>query len=542
MNMQSPRSWRPVLPVLCASLWMATVGNAPLWRELGALGLLSAHSGWLLALCLGGTLAAALFALLSLLSWRPLLKPAIAFLLAATAFGAYFMWTFRVVIDPAMATNTLQTDWHETRALLTPQLALVVLVGWLLPMWVVWRAPLAYGSWRSRALRNTAAAAAGLLVAAGLVLASFQPLASTMRNHKQVRYLLNPLNSLYAFGQTAVGGKRRPPGVVALGTDARAAANNGKPPLLLLVLGETGRSGNFGINGYARDTTPELARAGVTSFRNAWSCGTSTAASVPCMFSHFGRAAFADRERDSENLMDVLQHAGLAVLWLDNQPGGCKGVCDRVPNVNVSASKDPQLCSGGECLDGVLLKGLDERIAALPVERRARGVVLVMHQMGSHGPAYSLRSPPAFKRFQPECTSSHLPDCDVQAVRNAYDNTIAYTDHVLGSAIGWLRGRADFDTALLYVADHGESLGENNLYLHGLPYAIAPDVQKHVPWITWMSPGFEQATGITSACLRGNADRLVSHDNLFHSVLGLMRVSTSAYARGLDAYAACAAP
>ena len=542
MSKDSPRGWRPVLPVLAASLWMATVGNAPLWRELDALGLLAAQSGWLLALCLGGVLAAALFALLSLLAWRPLLKPAIAFLLAATAFGAYFMWTFRVVIDPTMATNTLQTDWRETRALLTPQLALVVTLGWVLPMWLVWRAPIAYGAWKPRALRNTAAAAAALLLAAGLVLLSFQPLASAMRNHKQVRYLLNPLNSLYAFGLSAVGEKRRPPGVVPLGTDATLVAAGSKPPLLVLVLGETGRSGNFGINGYPRDTTPELTRAGVASFRNAWSCGTSTAASVPCMFSHLGREAFPARERDSENLVDVLQHAGLAVLWLDNQPGGCKGVCDRVPNVNLSAGKDPQLCANGECLDGILLQGLDERIAALPAQRRARGVVLVMHQMGSHGPAYSLRSPPAFKRFLPECTSSHLPDCDVAAVRNAYDNTIAYTDHVLGSAITWLRQRADFDTALLYIADHGESLGENNLYLHGLPYAIAPDVQKHVPWVTWLSPGFEQRAGVTVTCLRASADTPVSHDNLFHSVLGLLKVRTQVYRRALDAYAPCAAP
>ena len=214
MNKDFPRSWRPVLPVLAASLWMASVGNAPLWRELGALGLLSAQASWLLVLCLGGTVAAVLFALLSLLAWRPLLKPAIAFLLAATAFGAYFMWTFRIVIDPAMATNTLQTDWRETRALLTPQLAVVVAVGWLLPLWLLWRTPIVFGGWKSRALRNVGAAVAGLLVAAGLVLASFQPLASTMRNHKQVRFLLNPLNSLYAFGHTAVGGKRRPPGVV----------------------------------------------------------------------------------------------------------------------------------------------------------------------------------------------------------------------------------------------------------------------------------------------------------------------------------------
>jgi lipid A ethanolaminephosphotransferase len=259
------------------------------------------------------------------------------------------------------------------------------------------------------------------------------------------------------------------------------------------------------------------------------------------MFSNLGREGFDARERDSENLVDVLQHAGLAVLWLDNQPGGCKGVCDRVPTVNTSESQDPQFCATGECIDGVLLQGLDARLAALPAEQRERGVVLVMHQNGSHGPAYALRSPPAYKRFQPECTSSHLPDCSVEAVRNAYDNSIAYTDHVLAATIAWLKAQSGYDSALLYVADHGESLGEGNLYLHGLPYAIAPDVQKHVPWIQWLSPGFEQRTGITTACLRGRADNRISHDNLFHTVLGLLQVSTQAYRRDLDAYAGCAA-
>ncbi|MCC2635084.1 MAG: phosphoethanolamine--lipid transferase, partial [Ramlibacter sp.] len=163
----------------------------------------------------------------------------------------------------------------------------------------------------------------------------------------------------------------------------------------------------------------------------------------------------------------------------------------------------------------------------------------VMHQMGSHGPGYAQRSPPAFKRFLPECTSSHLPDCGQEELRNAYDNTIAYTDHVLGSAIGWLQRRTDYDGALLYVADHGESLGEKNLYLHGLPYALAPDVQKHVPWITWLSPSFQQRTGVTLACLRRQADAHVTHDNLFHSVLGLMQVATSTYRLALDAYAGC---
>lgn len=535
----STRIWRPAVPAALASCWIAAAGNAPLWREMQLLGLFDARSGWLLALTMGGFVAAILFALCSLLAWRPLLKPAIIVLLLAAALGGHFMWTYHVLIDGNMAVNTLGTDWHEMRALLAPRLAAVVLFGAVAPALLVWHMPLAYRGWRGQALRNLGAATLALLAAAALVLASFQPLASAMRNHKQLRYLLNPLNSIYAVGVTTLGSKRDAGPPAPLGRDARLLASGKRPPMLLLVLGETGRSGNFGINGYERDTTPELARAGVASFRSAWSCGTSTAASVPCMFSHLGREGFLARTHDSENLLDVLRHAGLAVLWIDNQPGGCKGVCDRVPTVNTAATQDPQLCPGGECLDGVLLAGLDRRLAALPADRRARGVVLVLHQMGSHGPAYSLRSPPAFKRFLPECSGSHLPDCSSEQLRNAYDNSIAYTDHVLGSAIRWLSSRTDYDTAMLYVADHGESLGENNLYLHGLPYALAPDVQKHVPWVTWLSPGFEQRSGLLTGCLRSQAGVRLSHDNLFHSVLGLLQVDTTAYRRSLDAYAAC---
>ncbi len=520
---------------------MATAGNAPLWRELKQLGLVDARDGWLLTITMGGMVAAALFAILSVLTWRPVLKPAIILLLLASAVGGYYMWTFHIVIDTAMATNTLQTDWREVQALLTWRLALVVLVGAVLPSWWVWRTDVHYRPWKQQVLRNAGGVALGLAAVAGFILLSFQPLASTMRNHREVRYLLNPLNSLWATGQ-ALAGQHVQRALLPAGLDAKVLATGGKPRLLVLVLGETGRSGNFGVNGYERDTTPELAKAQVASFRDAWSCGTSTAASVPCMFSPFGRDAFLSRDQDSENLMDVLQHAGLAVLWIDNQAGGCKGVCDRIPNVNTSELKDPKLCANGECLDEILLSGLDERLAALAAQKRQKGVVLVMHQMGSHGPAYALRSPPQYKRFRPECTSAHLPDCDTQQLVNAYDNTINYTDHVLGSVISWLQRRGDYDGALLYVADHGESLGENNLYLHGLPYAIAPDVQKRVPWITWLSPGLEQHSGIAMACLRSRANEHLTHDNLFHSVLGLMQVGTSLYHRKLDSYAGCMAP
>jgi lipid A ethanolaminephosphotransferase len=205
-----------------------------------------------------------------------------------------------------------------------------------------------------------------------------------------------------------------------------------------------------------------------------------------------------------------------------------------------SGLSDAQLCPDGECFDEIMLKQLDQRIAALPAEARARGVLVVMHQMGSHGPAYFKRTPPAFKRFMPECSTNVLQDCGAEQLTNAYDNTIAYTDHFLAAGIAWLRQREALNhTAMIYVSDHGESLGENNLYLHGLPYAIAPDVQKRVPWITWLSPGFAQQQGLDLACLKDRGEVAISHDHYFHSVLGLLDVQTGSYLAPLDAYAAC---
>ncbi|HEV7915047.1 MAG TPA: sulfatase-like hydrolase/transferase, partial [Albitalea sp.] len=300
---------------------------------------------------------------------------------------------------------------------------------------------------------------------------------------------------------------------------------------------------HFSLNGYGRPTNAELARLPVLSFRDVTSCGTSTAASLPCMFSHLGRKGFEARRQDHENLLDLLQRAGLAVLWLDNQ-AGCKGLCERVPNAMAyePAGGDRQLlaglCEGPECLDEALLRGLERRVAALAPERRAKGVVLVLHQMGSHGPAYHRRSPPDRKPFQPECTTNVLQQCERAALVNAYDNSIAYTDHVLAETIGWLQGQAaSYEPSLLYVSDHGESLGESNLYLHGLPYAVAPREQVHVPMLMWLgSPARWR-----DACLQDQLDTPLSHDHLFHTVLGLVDVSATEYKPSLDALATCRA-
>lgn len=544
MTRSSP-GLHPAWLVTGTSLWLAVLCNAPLWQALWQLPELDNPRGLGFGLAFALMIAATLTALLSLLNWRWTLKPVLSLCLLAAGFGAHFMLAYGVVIDTPMMVNVLQTDPRETRDLLNGQLVATAAGLGVLPMLLLWLLPVRRLGLGRRLLGNLLGFVAGSLVLASALLLVFQDFASVMRNHTQLRYLINPLNSFYALADLAaepLTGTRRP--LAPLGRDAQLQprpASDSRPPLLVLVLGETARSGNFGINGYERPTTPRLlaAQEQLVSLRNAWSCGTSTAASVPCMFSHLGREGYEARDSDHETLLDVLQHAGLAVLWLDNQ-SGCKGVCARVPSVDTSQAHAPGLCDGGECFDEVMLRGLDERIAELPAERRARGVVLVMHQMGSHGPAYYKRSPAAFKRYLPECTSNALQDCSREQVVNAYDNSIAYTDHFLGEVIDWLQARSStHGTALVYVSDHGESLGENNLYLHGLPYRIAPDVQKRVPWVTWLSPAFAQQAGLDLACLRRAADAQVSHDHYFHSVLGLLGVQTTAYQRPLDLYASC---
>lgn len=535
-------AWHPVWVALLGSLWLASVGNYALWQQVHQLPEVTGLRGLAFALGFGVIITSALTAVLSFLNWRGWLKPVLSVFFLSAASGAYFMVSYGIVIDSTMITNVVQTDTKEALDLLNWRMLISLLVLGILPCWVLWKTPLQVLRLRQQIWSNTLTAVVSVVVIVAALLAIFQDFSSIMRNHTQLRYLVNPLNSYYAIGMVAAKPFQRNNKILLpTGRDAQMAVPNSKdkPPLLLLVLGETARMGNFGVNGYERQTTPALAQENIISLKGVMSCGTSTATSVPCMFSHLGKEDFEARKNNYESLIDVLHHAGLAVLWIDNQ-SGCKGVCERVPQALTKELKHPTLCKDGECFDEIMLHQLDERIQALPAERRAKGVVVVMHQMGSHGPAYYKRVPDAFKKFQPECKSNALQECTREQVVNSFDNTILYTDHFLGQAIQWLKkSEATAASAMLYVSDHGESLGENNLYLHGLPYRVAPDVQKRVPWITWWSPQFEKQMGLSRTCLQNKVQMPLTHDNYFHSVLGLVNVSTEVYQAKLDVHADC---
>lgn len=543
--------WNPLTLAALAGVWIAALPNWPLWHALLALPETASARGLLFVAGFGLMVAALTTLLLALLAWRATIKPAIALLVVAAALGAHFMGSYGVVIDTTMMTNVVQTDPREVRDLLNLRLlgSLLLLAG--PPLLLLWRLPVrSLGFWR-QAGRNLLGVAAVAALLTALLFALFADLSATMRNHRSMRYLINPVNSLYALADLAAQSQARPSGPpILIGTDARILPRppGTKPPLLVLVVGETARADHFALNGYARPTNPELAAQDVVSFRNVMSCGTNTAASLPCMFSSLGKAGFESRDQDHENLLDLVQRSGMAVLWIDNQ-AGCKGLCERVPN---AYARDPApgtaplpaaLCDGDECLDDALLHGIDARLAALPAAAREHGVLLVLHQMGSHGPAYYKRSPADRKPFQPECTTNVLQQCDPAALINAYDNSIAYTDHVLAETIAWLRTQAPhFDTSMLYLSDHGESLGENNLYLHGLPYAVAPIEQKHVPMLLWLGADAQADGHLPATCVKAQRDAALTHDTLFHTTLGLLGIRASEYRQNLDALGVCRAP
>jgi lipid A ethanolaminephosphotransferase len=539
-NNKSWPTWLSTHPVigsetlaLLASVFFTLCCNARFWHKMGEL-----HVHAMLAVSIFCFVTALQAFVLGLVLTRWTAKPVLAVLFVATAFAAYYMSAYSVYIDTDMIRNVLHTDPKEAGELIVPGLILPLLLLAVLPLLLLWRIRLRRRTWRRALLVRLGFLALMLLIAIAGAALSFKDLSALVRNNREVRYLVTPANYVSALLKVLTAS---PPGVkqalLPIGEDATQLprAAGGKPRLLVFVLGETARAQNWGLDGYARQTTPELAAMpGVINFPDASSCGTSTEVSVPCLFSPWGRHDYdEDKIRSHQSLLHVLDRAGVRTLWRDNQ-SGCKGVCDGLPFESLSDARDPVLCSGGRCLDEILLKELDARIAPDGHDR-----VVVLHQLGNHGPAYFQRYPPAFRRFLPTCDTEELGKCSQAQIVNSYDNALLYTDHVLARAIAQLARQQAYDAALVYVSDHGESLGEKGLFLHGVPYAIAPKEQTHVPMLMWVSPGFAQAKNLDLACLRRETARPVGHDNLFPSILGIMDVRTQVYDRSRDLFAPC---
>lgn len=536
--------WRPVvrieLVLLLVAVYFAFTANGAFWAEVKQTGILHGSRG--IKLYIGITLALiGLHGLLfGLLLNRWIVKPALSFLLVATAATAYFSSKYAVYMDPSMIRNALRTDVAETRELMTADLLLTVLLMGVLPAVALWLVRIQRVGLRAAFVRRLMYVLVMLAITYFGLMLSFHDASSLMRNNKSLRYLIGPGNYLVSVPKVLTEEAKQdkgPKAVVAKDATLVGHSKGAKPHLLVIVVGETVRAQNWGLNGYTRNTTPQLSKLDVINFSDVTACGSNTEVSVPCMFSLTGRRDY-DRERivGSESLLHVLERAGVKTLWRDNQTG-CKGVCDGLAFESYRKPPQDPLCDGQACRDAVMLKGLHDTIDDNPGD-----VVVVLHQLGNHGPAYFKRYPEELRKFRPDCRSSDFGKCTRHEIVNAYDNAILETDDFLAKTIKMLEQDATHDTAMIYVSDHGESLGESNVYLHGFPYSIAPAAQIKVPMVAWLSPGMKASAGVDGRCVSQRSSQPISHDNLFHSVLGLMQVSTQDYEPNLDLFSRCQAP
>ncbi|CCQ10091.1 membrane protein [Pseudoalteromonas luteoviolacea B = ATCC 29581] len=468
--------------------------------------------------------------LVSLLAFGPWYKIILAILFLTSASINYFTSHFGIMVDYTMLQNILETDVNEATDLITARYLAALAVYGLLPSLLIMALPTVKTSLFKRTSQYFISIFILAALFMSLALTQYQALSGYFRMHKEQRYYATPLNALAAIkSHVKLKLKSTNQPFEEIARDVKFVPFSNKPTVFILVLGETVRADHLALNGYARNTTPNLSSLPVFNFSDVSSCGTATAHSVPCMFSWMNHDNYDESiAKNSENILDIIKRSGIEVIWREND-GGCKGMCARVETQRVYERFD---CQDG-CPDEILATDLSKII------NQGKDVFVVLHQQGSHGPAYFRRSQTANKHFMPECQDETFVHCSQQEIINAYDNSIVETDALLSHLITTLNAMESTNTALMYVSDHGESLGENGVYLHGLPYAFAPKAQTHVPMILWLSESYRHNAKFNSNCLNTVATKPTSHDALFGTLLGLLSIEVETEKPLIDLVSEC---
>jgi len=470
---------------------------------------------------------------LILLSSKYTIKPILILVLIVSSLTNYFMNSYNVVIDDDMIRNMMQTDMHESLDLLTIKQALYLLFLGVFPSIVIYKIKIEDRGLKKELISKVIFAILALALIGGSIFTFSKHYTSFFREHKPLRYSTNPTYWIYSIGNYIAKTANSGPIVVKpIGLDAKIKddLNTTKRKLVIMVVGEAARADHFSLNGYERETNPLLQKQNIINLSNVTSCGTSTAESVPCMFSMYNRGDYSYKKGiTTQNVLDVLSHTNkISILWRDNNSDS-KGVALRVPYVDYKTSKSNTICIEGECRDIGMLVDLDKYIK----EQNGKDILIVLHQMGNHGPAYYKRYTKDFEKFKPVCKTNQLEHCTQKEIANAYDNAILYTDNFLSKSIDFLKSyNKDYKTALIYMADHGESLGEDGVYLHGLPYFMAPQAQTHIGALIWIGEGMKEDINMNK--LEKNKDKDYSQDNLFHTLIGIFDVKTKVYDKKMD--------
>ncbi len=471
-------------------------------------------------------------------------KSVIALFLIVSSILAYFSNDLGVVFDQDMLRNIGETvrdsNLAEATELASAPLLRHVLFFGVLPALLLSLVQLQQRPFFKELGVRALVLVAGFVLLAGVTIPNVRFVAYFARENANLEFAVTPIFPMISMVRLTRDYLRPTPSFHVIDAAAFQRSTSARKSIGIMVVGETARADHFSMGGYERRTNPLLENIPGVIFAEADSCGTSTLFSVPCMFSMRGRDSYEPSEASSEsNVLDILTAAGIKTVWIDNN-SSCKNVCNRIENSNLQDDPDETstLYSDMGYFDEIFLQEIDSYLNA-----DGPDILIVLHTLGSHGPAYGRRYPSGFGVFTPYCQQASPTDCTTEEVVNAYDNTIIYTDYLLSQLIEKLRARSDeADTFLFYASDHGESLGEGGVYLHGLPYAIAPAAQKSVPFIFWASNGFHKDRISDSQLFAAFGEQRLSHDNISHTLLGMYDVSASSYFRESDIFSASEDP
>ena len=434
----------------------------------------------------------------------------LAILSVINATAVYFIYTYSVMIDATSIENVFNTRYAEASGFFSWQLWLSMIGFGALPALYCLLQPVTYGKVRRL---GVSCGCALLMVLAVASLNVGQTLWITQHD-TELGGLLQPWSYLVntcrvaSFNHDAqVEEIKLPDGSI---TDEEKA-------VVVLVIGESARKANFQLYGYQRPTNPLLSKQEKLKVYHATSCATYTTAGTKAIL----------EPKISDDLYELLPNyafrTGVDVVWRTSNWGEPPIHIDEYLTDDELGKQFP-----GEDVshDAILLKGLRERIEA----SRKHKVLIVLHTSTSHGPKYADKYPQQFEVFKPVARNVEEGEKNVSMLANAYDNSIVYTDYLLDSLITTLRDMNDWRSAMIFISDHGESLGENKVFMHGLPMKLAPKEQYEIPFLVWTSDDFRSYKS------DDKLPAVLEQHYIFHSVLNLLSIQSPAYSQDFDVF------
>lgn len=495
------------------------------------------YHNFFIAIILYSISYALLISAFSILIFKKSYKLMLSFIILANSVVFHFMITYGIAFDANMLINTTETNYNEAIEFINLKFILFVIFLGILPaIFVYKKINIEFPHyWKNKIILSITPLLLIFLMTLPCHLS--ERTLNFVRDNQRITSYIMPINYIEAsieFCFLKIKSYINSLNLISISDDATIEEKNynknDKKNLIVFVMGESARAKNFSLNGYKRNTNEFLNnyKDDIISFKNFESCGTFTALSLTCTFSHLPRKEFDyAKSFKYESLIDIFDKVGFDVAWRSNN-GKCKGVCDRVKNSLVKSF-------GDNIYDDLLLKAFDMDLNRLTKKNN----LIVLHGRGSHGPLYYKRYPKEFEVYKPAC-NDELDECSVKEIINAYDNSIYYTSYILKEIIDRLIALSnEYNTMLIFMSDHGQSLGENGVFMHSAPFDTAPKDQKNPAFFIWLNDDFADTFNIDKQCLISKINSNLSQDNIFHSMLGIFKINSKYYDKNLDIFSDC---